>query len=115
MQVACSQPSNLCRCVSRRDGQLTFSGKLYNVGVINVRRINRHEAGHAVDVAADASGAQLVIVKILSIGVHDQSSALIAQESIQPPPFTVATALPIATNPEAYKELAVLVPTLPFP
>jgi len=62
-------------CSSRCDGQLAFSYKLHDVGVVGVGWIKRHEAGHAVDVAADARHRAVEAVYILSIVIHDQSSA----------------------------------------
>ena len=61
---------------SRCDGQLTFSDKLHDVGVIGVGGVNWHEARHAVDVAADAGVGAAKPIYILSVGVHGQSSAL---------------------------------------
>ena len=61
--------------VRGRDGQLTFSDKLHDVGVVSVGGINRHEACHAVDVAADHGWITVKAVDVLCVGVHDQSSA----------------------------------------
>ena len=61
-------------CSSRCDGKLAFSYKLHDVGIVGVGRIKRHEAGHAVDVAADAD-IRAVEGYVLCVGVHDQSSA----------------------------------------
>ena len=63
---------------SRCDGQLASGDENHNVGVVSVRRVNRHEARHAVDVAADA-GVDAVEGYVLCVGVHGQSSALDVQ------------------------------------
>ena len=58
------------------DGQLALIDKLHNVGVVGVCWVDRHEARHAVDVAADADRRSKRAIYILSVTVHGQSSAL---------------------------------------
>ena len=73
---------------SRCDGQLASFNELYDVGVVSVRRVKRHEARHAVDVAADAC-VDAVEGCVLCVAIHDQSSA----DAVQLPTVYAAPAV----------------------
>ena len=72
------------------DGQLASGDEPHDVGVVGIRWVNRHEAGHAVDVAADAD-VDPADGDILSVAVHGQSSAdAIASPLLTPQAFVAA-------------------------